>query len=69
MRYFVTNKDLIPLKAQPSEGYTKLEAINRAQREATEDKRLFGFTWKEATSGYHIVDSNFHYCSELDNAI
>ena len=34
MRYFVSNDDLIPLHEQPSNGYTKLQAIERAQREA-----------------------------------
>jgi hypothetical protein len=43
MRYYVTNDDLIPFHEQPAEGYTKLQAIERAQREV-----------KEAVKFYHL---------------
>lgn len=69
MRYFVTNENLIPLHAQPENGYTKMQAIERAQREAVESSRLFSLPMAETVKWYHIVDSNFHYCKELDSAI
>lgn len=69
MRYFVTNDDMIPLHAQPPEGYTKLQAIARAQREAKECASLFGGKESDYTSYFHIIDSNCHYCKELDSAI
>lgn len=68
-RYFVTNEDLIPLRAQPDNGYTKLEAIERAQREVDECVKLFGGKPSDHTSSFHIVDDKFHYCKELDSAI
>lgn len=68
-RYFVTNDDFIPLHAQPSEGYTKLQAITRAQREVDECVKLFGGRPDEYTSEFHIVDSDFNHCPELDSAI
>jgi hypothetical protein len=69
LRYYVTDHNLIPLTAQPAEGYTKLEAIERAQREVDECVRLFGGKPSDHTGAFHIVDSNFHYCEELDSAI
>lgn len=68
-RYYVANDDLIPLHEQPAEGYTKLEAIMRAQREAERDCKLFNIPMSEAVKNYHIMDSDCHYCRELDNAI
>lgn len=68
-RYFVTDDNLIPLYAQPAEGYTKLKAIERAQREVKECASLFGGTESDYTTFFHIVDSNFNYCQELDTAI
>lgn len=68
-RYFVTNENLIPLHAQPSKGYTKLQAIERAQREVDECVKLFGGKPSDYTDGFHIVDDKFHYCDELDSAI
>lgn len=69
MRYYVTNSDLIPLHAQPENGYTKLQAISRCQREAEECVKLFNIKISEAVKWFHVVDSNFRYCKELDNAI
>lgn len=69
MKYYVTNDDLIPFHAQPADGYTKLQAIERAQREVKECVKLFGGKESDYTSYFHIMDSNFHYCRELDNAI
>lgn len=68
-RYFVTNNDFIPLHAQPSEGYTKLQAVARAQREVDECVELFGGTAADYVSYFHIVDNNFNHCPELDTAI
>lgn len=68
-RYYVTNDDMIPLHAQPSEGYTKLQVIARAQREAKESAKLFGGEPKDYVSYYHIVDDSFRKCPELDSAI
>ena len=68
-RYFVTNEDYIPLHAQPAEGYTKLQAIQRAQREVNECADLFGGRPDEYTSDFHIVDDDFNRCPDLDRAI
>lgn len=57
--YVVIRQNGIPLHAQPEDGYTRLQAICRVQREAEHDKKLFDMTWQEATSGYDIVDTNF----------
>lgn len=69
MRYYVTNPDLIPFHAQPENGYTKLQAIARAQREAEEASKSFDLPITETAKWFHIVDSNFHYCQKLDSAI
>lgn len=69
MRYFVTNDDLIPLHEQPENGYTKLQAIERAQREAEQVCNLFNISINEAVKWFHIIDDNIHYCIELDSAI
>lgn len=68
-RYYVTNENLIPLHSQPEEGYTKLQAIERAQREVDECVRLVGGKPSDHVDGFHIVDDKFHYCKELDSAI
>ena len=67
--YFVTNEDFIPLHAQPEQGYTKLQAIARAQREVNRCAELFGGTPADYVSDFHIVDNNFNHCPELDTAI
>ncbi len=69
MRYYVTNDDLIPFHEQPETGYTKLQAIERAQREVKECVKLFGGKQSDYISWFHIVDENFHYCRDLDMAI
>lgn len=69
MKYFVTNENLIPFHAQPENGYTKLQAIERVQHEARESSKLFNLPITETVKWYHIIDSNFHYCKELDSAI
>jgi hypothetical protein len=69
LRYYVTDDDYIPLKAQPENGYTQLKAIERAQREAEESARLFGLSVSETAKWYHIMDSNNNIVSELDKAI
>lgn len=69
MKYFVTNDDLIPFREQPENGYTELQAIKRAQREAEQASKLFNISINETVKWFHIVDQNFHYCKELDKAI
>lgn len=69
LRYYVTDDDYIPLKAQPENGYTQLKAIERAQREAEESAKLFGLSVSETAKWYHIMDSDYNIVSELDKAI
>ena len=69
MRYYVTNNNLIPLHEQPSQGYTKLQAIARCQREACECVKLFNIKMSEAVKWFHVVDNKFRYCKDLDNCI
>lgn len=68
-RYYVTNEDFIPLHAQPDEGYTKLQAIERAQREVDECVKLFGGKPEDYTSYFHIFDDKMNYQRDLDSAI
>lgn len=68
-RYFVTDDDYIPLHDQPNEGYTKLGAVERAQREAEANARLFKIPMSEAVKGYHIMDDEYNIIHELDSAI
>lgn len=68
-RYYVTDENLIPFHEQPADGYTKLEAIERAQREVKECAKLFGGKESDYTSWFHIVDNKFNWCDELDSAI
>jgi hypothetical protein len=68
-RYYVANEDFIPLHAQPEDGYTKLQAIERAQREVDECVRLFGGKPQDYTGDFHILDDNMKYCRDLDSAI
>lgn len=68
-RYWVTDDDYIPISSQPNNGYTKLGAIQRAQREAEQAAKLFGLEISDAAKWYHIMDSNNNICYELDNTI
>ena len=68
-RDYVTREDYIPLHAQPPEGYRKLQAIARAQREVREAVNLLGGSASEYTDCFHIVDDNFEKCPELDRTI
>ena len=72
-RYWVKDSDYIPLSTQPENGYTKIQAIQRAQREAEEEVRLFGkrfgLTISDAVKHFHIMDSNGNICHELDSVI
>lgn len=68
-RYFVTDDNYIPLKAQPENGYTQREAILRAQREAEQDSKLFKISMSDAIKGYHIMDNKGNILHDLDNAI
>lgn len=69
MRYYVCNHDYIPLHAQPENGYTKLQAIERAQREVYQCVKLFGGKIQDYTGCFHIMDSKFHVLKELDKCI
>ena len=68
-RYWVTDCDYLPLHEQPDEGYTKLQAVMRAQREAEEAAKLFNLRIQETAKWFHIMDWNGKICHELDNAI
>lgn len=69
MRYFVTNDDLIPLHCQPENGYTEIQAVERAQREAKECSEMFSISINETVKWFHIMDDKMHYVKQLDNAI
>ena len=69
MRYYVTNYDNIPLHNQPESGYTKLQAIERAQREVKECVNLFGGKPQDYTNDFHIMDSKCNICYDLQSAI
>ena len=69
IRYYVTNDSLIPIYGQPENGYTKLQAIARAQREIDHSVKLFKVSRSECASWFHIIDTKGRYCNELDTAI
>ena len=69
LRYYVTDDDFIPLREQPNEGYTELQAVERAQREAERSAKLFNLRVSETAKWYHIIDSNHEIRHDLDNAI
>lgn len=60
MRYFIANKDNIPYHAQPENGYTKLQVIDRIHREAVTDAFLFGGTYKDHIHDYRVLTTKFH---------
>lgn len=72
-RYWVTDDNYIPLSNQPDNGYTKMQAIQRAQREAEQTVKLlgkrFGVTIQDTVKDYHIMDSDGNICHDLDNDI
>ena len=69
LRYYVTDDDYIPLREQPNEGYTELQAIERAQREAERSAKLFNLKVSETAKWYHIMDSNNKIRHDLDTVI
>ena len=69
MRYYIADHNGIPLSNQPENGYTKLGAIERAQRECEECVLLFGGKIQDYTNDIYIMDSNFKIHSELQSAI
>ena len=69
MRYYVVNYDGIPLHAQPANGYTKLQAIERCQRECEEASKIFGGSVSSYTRYFHVADENFKIIKDLDTAI
>lgn len=69
MRYYISDNNGIPLSNQPKNGYTKLEAIERVQRECEVCVSLFGGKIQDYTNDFYIMDNNFKIHSELQNAI
>lgn len=68
MRYYVTDSNYIPLHEQRPDGYTKLQAIDRVQREMKECVEFFGGEMKDYKSWFHIVDTNFNIIVEFEKA-
>ncbi len=60
MRYYVANDKGIPYHEQPAEGYTKLQAIARVQREIKFCIEWWGGQVKDYISWLTIYDKNFH---------
>ena len=69
MRYYVTDSNYIPFHEQRSDGYTKLQAIDRVQREMKECAEMFGGKPEDYKSLYHIVDTDFNTIIEYDDYI
>lgn len=69
MRYYIATLDNIPYKAQPENGYTKLQIIDTVHRYAREDAKLFGGHYTDYLFSYHILDSNFREVHTLDTAL
>ena len=68
-RYWVTDDNYIPLSNQPTNGYTEIGAVLRAQREVERAMKA-GVTLQEAKSWYHIMDTiNCEIRHDLDSAI
>lgn len=68
-RYYVADSDEIPLKAQPEEGYSALKAVERAQREAERDAKMFNTPISETRAWYCILDKDLNRCPELEKGI
>ena len=68
-RYFVTGESMIPFAGQPSNGYTEMQAVRRAQREVADASDYLGVPFSEAKNLVHIVDNNFCRALELECAI
>ena len=49
----------IPLHEQPADGYTRLGAIQRVQREVKWAHDNLGLSWEEAKADYDIYDGDF----------
>ena len=69
MRYYIANEDRIPYKAQPDEGYTKLQVISAVHRYANQDANILGGHYTDYIGCYTILDSNFREASELYTAL
>jgi len=59
MRYYIANTDNIPYKAQPENGFTKLQVIAAVHRYAKEDAEYFGGSYTDYIHDYNILNSNF----------
>ena len=59
MRYFVTDYTGIPYKEQPKNGYTKLQVIERVQKEIENCIRLFGGSFQDYKDWFIIKNNKF----------
>ena len=57
-RYFVANEHHIPLRSQPENGYTYLQAIMRVHRELETCVKIFGGKPKDYKDGFTILESD-----------
>lgn len=64
MRYYIANDQGIPFHAQPENGYTKLQAIARVQREIKECIELFGGKFSDYKTWFLVYDKNHHEVTE-----
>ena len=69
MRYYIANKDGIPYRSQPDNGYTELQVIAAVHRYAQEDAKLFGGDYTDHIHDYTILDQKFHEATELYTAL
>lgn len=68
MRYFVTDYNGIPYKEQPENGYTKLQVIERVQKEIENCIKLFGGNFQDYKDWFIIKNNKFETI-DLKNAI
>lgn len=59
MRYFVTDYNGIPYKEQPKNGYTKLQVIERVQKEIENCIKLFGGNFQDYKDWFIIKNNKF----------
>ena len=66
MRYYIANSNRIPLKEQPNNGYTKLQVIERVQREIEQCVRLYGGQFQDYKSDFVVLNNKFHEMDFMD---
>ena len=69
MRYYVADYNGIPYREQPENGYTKLQVIERVQREVESCVRLYGGKFGDYVDWFQIKDKNMKTVTEFRNAI